>query len=113
MWCQGKHSGIQAIEITTYRDFHWSSWAKRIAGLYAVEQQARGQPPEKRGQLRQAHARSILDALEARLEAQLPRISGKSELAKAIRYAPSRLKKLRPIATTATSKPTTTAPSGR
>jgi transposase len=69
---------------------------KRIAGLYAVEKQARGQPPEKRVQLRQAHARPILDALEAWLEAQLPRISGKSELAKAIRYALARLKKLRP-----------------
>ncbi len=69
---------------------------RRIAGLYAVEKQARGQPPESRAALRQAHAAPILDALEAWLEAQLPRISGKSELAKAIRYALTRLKKLRP-----------------
>ena len=69
---------------------------KRIAGLYAVEKQARGQPPEERVHLRQTHARSILDALEAWFGAQLPRISGKSELAKAIRYALTRLKKLRP-----------------
>jgi transposase len=70
--------------------------SRRIAGLYAVEKQARGEPPDKRVQLRQAHAEPILDALEAWLEAQLPRISGKSELAKAIRYALTRLKKLRP-----------------
>lgn len=69
---------------------------RRIAGLYAVEKQARGHHPSERVQLRQAHARSILDQLEAWLQAQLPRISGKSELAKAIRYALTRIKKLRP-----------------
>jgi len=69
---------------------------KRIAGRYAVEKQAQGQSPEKRAQLRQSHATPILDGLEARLEAQLPRISGNSELAEAIRYALARLKKLRP-----------------
>ena len=69
---------------------------KRIAGLYAVEKQARGQPPESRAELRRTHARPTLDALEAWLEAQLQRISGKSELAKAVRYALTRLKKLRP-----------------
>ncbi len=69
---------------------------KRIAGLYAVEKQARGSHPDARVELRQACARPILDALEGWLEAQLPRISGKSELAKAIRYALTRIKKLRP-----------------
>jgi transposase len=69
---------------------------KRIAGLYAVEKQARGEPPEKRVQLRQALATPILDDLGTWLEAQLPRISAKSELAKAIRYALTRLTKLRP-----------------
>ena len=38
----------------------------------------------------------ILDDLEAWLQTQLPKISGKSELAKAIRYALTRMKKLRP-----------------
>jgi hypothetical protein len=47
-------------------------------------------------QLRQNRAKPILDELESWLQAQLPRISGKSELAKAIRYALSRSKKLRP-----------------
>jgi transposase len=69
---------------------------RRIAGLYAVEKQARGQPPESRAALRQAHAAPILGELETWLQSQLPRISGKSELAKAIRYALTRLKKLRP-----------------
>jgi transposase len=69
---------------------------KRIAGLYAVEKQARGRQPDARVELRHAHARPLLDALEEWLQVQLPRISGKSELAKAIRYALSRLNKLRP-----------------
>ena len=46
--------------------------------------------------LRQAHARPIVDDLERWLQAQLPQISGKSELAKAIRYALARMKKLGP-----------------
>jgi transposase len=69
---------------------------KRIAGLYGVEKQARGQSPEERVRLRQESARPIFDDLEAWLQAQLPKISGKSELAKAIRYALVRMKKLRP-----------------
>ena len=69
---------------------------KRIAGLYAVEKEGRGQPPDERVRLRQAKAKPIVDDLESRLQAQLPRISGKSELAKAIRYALARMRKLRP-----------------
>jgi transposase len=38
---------------------------KRIAGLYAVEKRARGQPPDERVRLRQAHARPIVDDLES------------------------------------------------
>jgi hypothetical protein len=60
---------------------------KRIAGLYAVEKDRRGRSPDERVRLRQAHARPIVDNLESWLQAQLPRISGKSELAEAIRYA--------------------------
>ncbi len=69
---------------------------KRIAGLYAVEKDGRGRPPDERVKLRQDRAKPILDDLESWLQAQLPRISGKSELAKAIRYALSRFRKLRP-----------------
>ena len=69
---------------------------KRIAGLYAVEKDGRGHPPEERVRLRQARAKPILDELETWLQRQLPKISGKSELARAIRYALARMKKLRP-----------------
>lgn len=69
---------------------------KRIAGLYAVEKAARGRPPDERIKLRQEQAKPIFDDLEVWLQAQLPTLSGKSELAKAIRYALSRFKNLRP-----------------
>ena len=45
---------------------------------------------------RQSKSKPIFDNLEAWLQAQLPKISGKSPLAKAIRYALTRMKKLRP-----------------
>ncbi len=67
----------------------------RIAKLYAVEKQARGHPPEERVRLRQEHAKPVFDDLEVWLHAQLTRISGKSPLAKAIRYALSRMLKAR------------------
>ena len=69
---------------------------RRIAGLYAVEKEARGLTPDERVRLRQQRAKPILDDLVTWLAAQLTRIPGKSELAKAIRYALTRLKKLRP-----------------
>ena len=69
---------------------------RRIARLYAVEKEARGQPPDKRRQIRQDKAKPILDDLEAWLHAQLPKISGKTPLAGAIRYALTRIKRLRP-----------------
>ena len=58
--------------------------------------EARGQLPIERVRRRQIHAKPIFDDLEAWLHAQLPKISGKSELAKAIRYALTRMKRLRP-----------------
>ncbi len=63
---------------------------QRIAALFAIESGIRGQPPERRAAARQDHARSLLDQLKAFLEAALARISGKSALAQAIRYALSR-----------------------
>ena len=69
---------------------------RRIAALYAVERGTRGLALEARVRLRQDRAKPILDDLEAWLGAQLPKISGKSELAKAIRYALTRMKRLRP-----------------
>ncbi|WP_133485018.1 IS66 family transposase [Aliiroseovarius marinus] len=69
---------------------------RRIAELYAVEKDARGKSPETRVTLRQARATPIFDDLEAWLHAQLPKISGKSPLAQAIRYALGRMPKAWP-----------------
>lgn len=69
---------------------------RRIADLYAVEKEARGRPPDERVRIRQAKARPVFDDLEAWLPDQLRKISGKTPLAAAIRYAVNRLKRLRP-----------------
>jgi len=68
---------------------------KRIATLYAVEKEARYKPSEERVALRQAKAKPVFDDLKAWLLLQLPKISGKSNLAAAIRYALGRLPKAR------------------
>ena len=68
----------------------------RIAQLYAVEKQARGSPPDRRTELRKAHAAPVFDDLERWLAMQLTTISGKSPLAAAIRYALTRMERLRP-----------------
>ena len=68
----------------------------RIARLYAVEKEARGSSPEERVRLRQLKAKPGLDDLDQWLGHQLTRISGKTPLAEAIRYAITRLKRLRP-----------------
>ncbi len=69
---------------------------RRIAGLYAIEKEARGSPPDVRRRLRQEKAKPVLDDLEHWLGLQLTRISGKTPLALAIRYALTRIKRLRP-----------------
>lgn len=69
---------------------------KRIAALYGIEKEVRGMSPEDRVTIRQEKAKPLFDELEAWLGAQLPKISGKSELAKAIRYALTRMNKMRP-----------------
>ena len=68
----------------------------RIAQLYSVEKQAWGQSPEVRMDLRQDDSKPIFDDLEDWLHAPLPKISGKSPLAQAIRYGLNRMPKTRP-----------------
>ena len=68
---------------------------KQIAVLYAVEEEARGKSPEERVAIRQEKAKPVFDELEAWLQAQLPRLSGKTRLAGAIRYALNRMPKAR------------------
>jgi transposase len=63
---------------------------RRIALLYAVEQGIRGKPPEVRAAIRRARAGPVLDDMRAWFTTALARLSGKSDLAKAIRYALSR-----------------------
>jgi transposase len=63
---------------------------RRIGLLYAIEQDIRGQPPDTRAKQRQARAGPILESLRAWLDETLARVSGRSDLAVAIRYALSR-----------------------
>jgi transposase len=63
---------------------------QRIGQLFDVERAATGRAPEQRRLLRQSAARPVMDGLAAFLDASLTQISGRSDLAKAIRYARSR-----------------------
>lgn len=69
---------------------------KRIAQLYKIEKEIRGSPPDKRRGKRHIEAKPIFENLEDYLQAQQAQISGKSVLARAIRYALSRMKHLTP-----------------
>jgi len=63
---------------------------QRIAALYKIEADIRGQVPEERRQQRQARAGPLLKDLHAWLSAMLGRVSAKSELAAAIGYSLTR-----------------------
>ena len=68
---------------------------QRIASLYEVEKRARGRPPDERRQLRQEESKSRFEALLDWLQATLPSVPGRGELAKAMRYAITRMKRMR------------------
>lgn len=59
---------------------------ERIAQLYAIEKALRGRPAEERRAGRQAHARPLVEALKCWFEAELGRLSQKSDTAQALRY---------------------------
>ena len=63
---------------------------ERIAELFAIEKAIRGQPPDQRLAVRHERARPLVDELKPFLDTSLRRISSKSSLAQAIRYATSR-----------------------
>ncbi len=63
---------------------------ERMVPLWAVEEAVRGQSPQVRAELRQQQSAPIVAELFSLWEKQLPRLSGKSKLAEAIRYALSR-----------------------
>jgi len=59
----------------------------RIAQLYDIESEIRGQPPDVRRAVRQQRSRPLVEALETWLQDHLPRLPGWSDLAKAMRYS--------------------------
>jgi transposase len=59
---------------------------RRIAELYRIEDEIRGQPPDARQAVRHDRSRPRVEALKVCLEEQLARVSGKMPVAKAIRY---------------------------
>lgn len=59
---------------------------RRIAELYRIEDEIRGQPPDARQAVRHDRSRPRVEALKVYLEEQLARVSGKMPVAKAIRY---------------------------
>lgn len=63
---------------------------RRIAMLYALEDEVRGTSAEQRRAMRAEHSRVVVDDLKLYLEARLRQVSAKSKLADAIRYALSR-----------------------
>ncbi len=71
-----------------------SAAVEQMKMLWAVEDDVRGQSPEARRAARHAASAGIVQALFNLWEHELPRISGKSKLAEAIRYAQSQRAKL-------------------
>jgi hypothetical protein len=59
----------------------------RIGKLYEIEAEIRGHAAEHRRAVRQERSRPVVEALHAWLQEQLPRLSGSSPLAAAMRYA--------------------------
>jgi hypothetical protein len=82
------------------RDFHdvWKGTSSpiarealdRIGALYDIERTITGRSAEQRLAVRQKESRPRVEAFKAWCEAQLRRIPGKGELAKAMRYALNR-----------------------
>lgn len=62
----------------------------RIGALYSIEDIIRGLPPDERRRIRQEQAAPLLAAMKLWLETTLPKLSAKSDLAKAMRYILSR-----------------------
>ena len=63
---------------------------ERIAGLYQIEGDVRGQPPDVRRQNRQEHSKPQIEALRSVIDDALRRLSPKSSMAKALTYGRKR-----------------------
>lgn len=68
---------------------------KRIAALYEIEKRIRGKPPDERACVRQDEAKEKFEALHDWLQTTLPSVPGRGELAKAMRYAITRMKRMK------------------
>ncbi len=68
---------------------------ERIGALFAVERDIKNRPPDERVVVRAKWARALIDELDAWFDATLPKLSGRSELAGAMRYARARWPSLR------------------
>jgi transposase len=62
----------------------------RIGVFYKIESDIRGKPPDERRRYREEKTMPLLANLKAWLESTLPKLSGKSDLAAAMRYALNR-----------------------
>ncbi|MEH6631244.1 MAG: transposase [Halopseudomonas aestusnigri] len=69
---------------------------ERIAKLYQIEGELRGRPPDQWQAGRQLKSKAVFEQLEVWLHDQLSRISGKTPLAWAIRYAITHNKRMKP-----------------
>jgi transposase len=63
---------------------------KRIAELYAIEEEIRGRPPDERLEMRKVRSRPLLESLKQWFEETLGKLSRKSDTAMAVRYALTR-----------------------
>jgi len=63
---------------------------ERIGRLFDIERELSGRPPDERRCQRQARSRPLLDDIETFFQSSLRRLSGKTELAAAMRYALAR-----------------------
>lgn len=90
-----RHAGHQArrkfYELTKLHPSPAAGEAvRRIAALYAIEEQIRGKPPDERLAVRAQKTRPLLHSLRGWLNALIPTLSGKSALAMAIHYTLNR-----------------------
>lgn len=83
-WSHGRRGFYEVFEST--QSPIAAEVIRRIAELYQIEDTLRGQPPDERKKVRQEQSKPKVEALKVYLETQLGRVSGKSTLAKAIRY---------------------------
>jgi len=63
---------------------------RRVAALYAIEDEIRGSPAEERRAVRHDCSRAIVDDLREYLKARNRQVSAKSKLGEAIRYTLTR-----------------------